>query len=529
MSVIDAPPEPKRSRFRVWFPWAMVLLAVGGTAASWLWPSEAMETGMRSAGTFMAVMLALIGFEIWLLIYHRWLALLGILLAGLGIAGLYTGVIKMKQDGDVVPTSVYVPYFSSPDQDLETYRAANAGSAAPVANDGLTVTAEDMPAYRGELRDGIAHGPALARDWAAQLPRELWRHPVGGGYAAFAVAGKVAITIEQRQDDEAVVCYDTDTGAERWVYSYPANFTEPLGGPGPRATPTIFEGEVYSLGAKGHLACLNGRDGKEKWQTNILAGNKNLQWAMSGSPLILGDLVIVNPGVQDKSASGLKALHAYDRKTGKLVWASGDTVAGYASPMLAKFADVEQVLLFDGVELAGYAAKDGKKLWSTPWKTHQDINVAQPLLFDGDRVFISSAYGVGCAMFQIVKNGDKWEAKELWKNKVLRAKMSSPVAYQDHIYGLDDGVLTCLSAKDGSRKWKGGRYGHGEPILSGDLIVILTESGKLVLVEATPQVFHELGSIQAIKGRTWNYPALARGKVFVRNDVEMAAYDLTGK
>jgi outer membrane protein assembly factor BamB len=132
-------------------------------------------------------------------------------------------------------------------------------------------------------------------------------------------------------------------------------------------------------------------------------------------------------------------------------------------------------------------------------------------------------------MFQIVKNGDGWEAKELWKNKMLRAKMSSPVAYQDHIYGMDDGVLTCISAKDGSRKWRSGRYGHGEPLLCGDLIIILSESGKLVLVEATPEAFRELGSIQAIEGRTWNYPALARGIVYVRNDVEMAAYDLRGK
>ena len=335
----------------------------------------------------------------------------------------------------------------------------------------------------------------------------------------------VAITIEQREGDEAVVCYNADTGTERWVYSYPADFTEPLGGPGPRATPTIYEGDVYSLGAKGRLARIDGVTGKEKWHVEILEGNGNIMWAMSGSPLVFGDVVVVNPVVQ-KDNESLRALVAYDRKTGERVWGSGNTRAGYASPMLATLAGVEQILLFDGVEIAGYAAKDGTKLWSLPWKTHQDINVAQPLVFDGDRVFVSSGYGVGCAMLHITKSGDAWSVKELWRNTLLRLKMSSPLAYQGHIYGQDDGFLVCLDADTGARKWKGKRYGHGQILLSGDLIVVLAENGKLALVEATPQAFREVASIQAIAGRTWNYPALARGRVYVRNDIEMAAYEL---
>lgn len=518
-------PAPRRSLFRIGFPCLLVVLAIGVPAVLWSMPDEQMERGPRVFGTEGVIILAALGAVFWLLIYHRRVGLVAVLLGGILIAGMYTRIIDVKNDGDLMPTSVHLKFLSTPASELVHHRATQPTSSAEAKPDLLIAAAEDMPAYRGVKRDGVAVGPALERDWTKHPPRQLWRHPVGAGYAAFAVAGSVAVTIEQREGDEAVVCYNADTGTERWVYSYPTAFTEPLGGPGPRATPTIYEGEVYALGAEGRLACLDGATGKEKWHVEILEGNGNIMWAMSGSPLVFGNVVVVNPGVQ-KNSESLRALVAYDRKTGTRVWGAGNTKAGYASPMLATFAGVEQILLFDGVEIAGYAAKDGTKLWSQPWKTHQDINVAQPLVFEGDRVFVSSGYGVGCAMLHITKAGDTWNVAELWRNKLLRLKMSSPVAYQGHIYGQDDGFLVCLDAETAERKWKGKRYGHGQILLANDLIVVLAENGKLALVEATPQAFREVASIQAIEGRTWNYPALARGRVYVRNDIEMAAYEL---
>jgi outer membrane protein assembly factor BamB len=518
-------PTPRRSLFRIGFPCLLVVMAIGVPAVLWSMPDEKLERGPRVFATEGAWILVAIGFLLWLVIYYRRVGLLALLLGGILVAGMYTRIIDVKNDGDLMPTSVHLKFLSTPASDLVSHRAAHPFTSAEAKPDLLIATAEDMPAYRGVKRDGVATGPALERDWTKHPPRQLWRHPVGAGYAAFAVAGGVAVTIEQREGDEAVVCYNADTGSERWVYSYPADFTEPLGGPGPRATPTIYEGDVYSLGAKGRLACIDGATGKEKWHVEILDGNGNIMWAMSGSPLVFGDVVVVNPGVQ-KDSESLRALVAYDRKTGARVWGAGNTRAGYASPMLATLAGVEQILLFDGVEIAGYAAKDGAKLWNLPWKTHQDINVAQPLVFDGDRVFVSSGYGVGCAMLHITKSGDAWSVKELWRNMLLRLKMSSPVAFQGHIYGQDDGFLVCLDADTGARKWKGKRYGHDQILLSGDLIVVLAENGKLALVEATPQAFREVASIQAIEGRTWNYSALARGRVYVRNDIEMAAYEL---
>ena len=161
----------------------------------------------------------------------------------------------------------------------------------------------------------------------------MWRQPVGGGYASFAVAGDLAVTIEQRRDQEAVVGYDVATGHERWTYSYPAHFVERLGGPGPRATPTIRDGDVYSLGATGVLACLKAATGELKWSVNILDGQPNVAWAMSGSPLVYDRFVVVNPGAQTAANQG-KAVVAYDRETGKPVWRAGSARAGYSSPML---------------------------------------------------------------------------------------------------------------------------------------------------------------------------------------------------
>jgi outer membrane protein assembly factor BamB len=253
---------------------------------------------------------------------------------------------------------------------------------------------------------------------------------------------------------------------------------------------------------------------------------------MSGSPLVYDKVVVVNPGAQRDEAKG-RALVAYDRETGDEVWTSGDKIAGYSSPMLATLGGRRQIVLFDGEGIGGYDAADGKPLWWHEWTTNQRINVSQPVVLDGDRVFVSSGYGVGCAMLQVSEDAGRWSAKELWRNKAMQCKFTSPVLYQGHLYGLDDGWLACVDAADGKQKWRAGRpghYGHGQLLLSGDLLVILSESGELALVEATPERFRELGKFQALSDeKTWNNPALAGGKVFVRNHHEMACYDLTAK
>jgi outer membrane protein assembly factor BamB len=231
-------------------------------------------------------------------------------------AALVAGIVvvsvrKVIFTGDLVPI-VELRWWQTRDTLLEENRRQQAQTGPPAAVELSTEASADFPEYRGRGRTGIVSGPPLTHDWKGHPPPCLWRQPVGGGYAAFAVAGNAAVTIEQRRNREAVVCYDTATGKERWTHAYPARFTETLGGEGPRATPTIADGQVYALGATGMLTCLELKSGTVRWSVNILSDNDNVPWGMSGSPLVYDQVVVVNPGVQRPSAKG-RALVAYDR------------------------------------------------------------------------------------------------------------------------------------------------------------------------------------------------------------------------
>jgi outer membrane protein assembly factor BamB len=525
----DAKPIKKRTFRRIWLPCLVVCLAGASFAAIWLWPSEAFERPYRGISSVIVIQATILLLAIWLLFFSglRWYLRVGILLAA-GLAG-YVAFLNVHFDGDVVPFFTFRPR-SAHDALLESHRQSHSRAGKATAVEVVSDRPTDIPAYRGRNRDGVVIGPPLRRDLKTP-PKSLWRQPIGGGYGSFAIAGNAAVTIEQRRDQEVVVCYDTATGREHWAHSYPAFFQETLGGDGPRATPTIDSGDVFSLGATGELCCLELRTGNLKWSTNILEGNANVRWGMSGSPLVYDQVVVINAGVQGSSAFAGSVV-AYDRNSGKPRWSGGTTRAGYSSPMLATFAGKKQIVLLDGEQVGGYDASDGHPLWQYPWTAYSDINAAQPLVLDGDKVFVSTGYDKGCALLKISESGGKWSAHAVWgdpPSRALRAKFSSPVAHKGFIYGLDEGILACVDAETGKRKWKGGRYGHGQLLLADDLLVILSESGKLGLVEAAPDAEREIGSFQAIQGKTWNNFALVDGKAYVRNAEEMACYDLAKK
>ena len=422
----------------------------------------------------------------------------------------------------------------------------------------LTPQPEDSPGYRGWDRTGVVDGPALLPDFNERKPLVVWKQLTYGGFSSFAIVNSFLFTMEQRLDDEAVVCYDALNGKECWAHTWPAKF-KGTGGEGPRATPTVDGGEVFAIGATGLLVCLDGATGTRKWAVDTLQGNKNLSWAMSGSPLVYGDVVVVNPGTQSQSSAG-KALMAYDRKTGEVVWRSGNAQAGYSSPMLVSLLEHTQILLFDGQGLAGYDPDDGAELWRHRWTTDQGINVAQPIVVENvtatpisfggvagglgmqpiitrpGEVFIASGYGRGGALLRVESNGEAWSVQEVWTTSQasMRCKFASPVLFDGHIYGLDDGDLQCISAADGSKKWtdkripgEGAGIGHGQLLLAGDRLVILSEFGEIVLVRATPERFDELGRMKVLEGKkTWNNPAMSDGRLYIRNHLEMACVSL---
>jgi outer membrane protein assembly factor BamB len=284
--------------------------------------------------------------------------------------------------------------------------------------------------FRGPNRAGVYAQTEIETAWPASgLPR-LWKQPIGAGYASFTVGEGRAYTIEQRREREAITAYEMKTGRELWAFTYPALFDEVLGGPGPRATPVYHEGLVYSLGAKGDFYCLSADTGKPKWSKNILADNgaKNIHWAMSGSPLIVDEKVIVTPGGPDG-----RSIVAYNRLTGEPIWHSLNDRAGYTSPILATLAGRKQIVWISGERAVGITVEDGKQLWEFPFPGQMDMNCSQPVVVDDAHVLLSSAQGPGAALLEIAKAGDDYAARPIWQNNRMKNKFNSSVLYQGYI------------------------------------------------------------------------------------------------
>jgi len=402
---------------------------------------------------------------------------------------------------------------------------ANSNESKPVATEPKT-TRSYWTNYRGPARDGRYDEQPIRADWPAEGLPLLWKQPIGGGYASFVVAEGVAFTIEQRRRQEIVAAYDLQTGRELWTHGADAEFVESMGGDGPRATPTWEAGRLWALGAEGDLRCFDAGTGKLNWSKNILSDNgaSNLQWGMAAAPLIVDDKVVVLPGGKNG-----KSVVAYNKLTGAPVWKSLNDTQAYVSPMLVTLAGKRQIVVETANRVVGLAVEDGASLWETSWDTGMGINCSQPLVVDANRLFLSSGYGKGAALVEITSNGEGLIARKVWENSSMKNKFNSSVLHEGSVYGLDEGILTCVDVKTGDRRWKGGRYGYGQVILASGHLIVITDTGELVLVKATPDRYTEVAKFSALEGKTWNYPAIAEGRLLVRNQTQMACFDLSRK
>ncbi|MEP6637137.1 MAG: PQQ-binding-like beta-propeller repeat protein, partial [Acidobacteriota bacterium] len=379
--------------------------------------------------------------------------------------------------------------------------------------------------FRGPNRDGRYDEMAVLTQWPANGLTPIWKQPVGLGYSSFVVADGRAYTIEQRRSQEVVAAYDVANGHELWKQGWNASFSNDTGD-GPRSTPTWDDGRLYALGATGELRCLDAKTGAVAWGRNILTENQaqNLSWAMAASPLIVDDKVIVLPG-----GTGNKSVVAYNKMSGNPIWKSQSDIQAYVSPMLMTLAGRRQIVIVSASRVMGLVPEDGSLLWSYNWDTDMGINVSQPIPVDKNRFFISAGYGKGAALVEVSGSGKSFSAKTVWENINMKNKFNSSVLYEGNVYGLDEGILTCLDVNTGTRKWKGGRYGYGQVILASGYLIVSTDTGELALVKATPDQFTEVARFAAIEGKTWNYPAIAGGKLLVRNGNQMAAYNIAAQ
>jgi outer membrane protein assembly factor BamB len=418
-----------------------------------------------------------------------------------------------------------------------TAPAANsnqATTAAPAASAATETGSETASAhagrnywtdFRGPRRDGRYDEMAVVTSWPASGLAPIWKQPIGIGYASFVIADGRAYTLEQRRRQEVATAYDVASGREIWAQGWNAEFTDETGD-GPRATPTWDNGRLYALGATGELRCLDAKTGAVVWGKNILRENgaSNLPWAMAASPLIVDDKVIVLPG----GTSG-NSVVAYNKNNGTPVWKALNDRQAYVSPMLVTLSGRRQILVVSSSRIVGLAPENGAVLWSQGWDTDMGINVSQPIVVDANRVFISSGYGKGAALLEVSGSGSSFSVKSIWENINMKNKFNSSVLHNGHVYGLDEGILTCVDVNTGERKWKGGRYGYGQVLLASNHLIVSTDQGELVLLRATPDQHAEVARFAALEGKTWNYPAIAGGRLLVRNATQMAAYNIAAQ
>ena len=397
--------------------------------------------------------------------------------------------------------------------------AAPAALAAPAAP---AATAAEWPGFRGTNRDSVVRNIRINTDWTAAPPVEMWRRPVGPGWSSFSVRGDVLYTQEQRGEDEIVAAYKVSTGEPVWRHRDAIRFYESNGGAGPRATPTIHNGRVYSHGATGMLNALDANTGRVIWahNTSTDTAREVPMWGISSSPLIVDNQVIV-------SAYG--TLVAYELATGKLRWIGPQHGGSYSSPQLVTIDGVAQVVILSAPGAVSVNPSDGQLLWEHKWEGGAIVQPA--VTADGDILInaMSGMGGTGTRRLVIKHSGADWTPEERWTSNGLKPYFNDMVVHKGHAFGFDGAILSCIDLADGKRKWKGGRYGNGQMLLLADqdVLLVLSEDGELALVSATPDQYREIAKFPALNAKTWNHPVIVGNVLLIRNGEEMAAFRLS--
>jgi len=331
------------------------------------------------------------------------------------------------------------------------------------------------------------------------------------------VKGDLIFTQEQRDINEAVTCYRLSNGEPVWVYEYEARFWDSHAGAGPRSTPELDSGRVYTLGATGILSVLDISNGHLIWSRDAASDAKAELpgWGFAGSPLLVDDMVLAAVG---------GTLVAYDKQSGMVRWTGPDGGKGYSSPQLFNVDGVTQVVLLGGTGATGFEPTTGNVIWKY---ADPEERIVQPGLTGDGRILLSTRTGTAIRCLALQRQPDAWSVTEEWTSNRLKPNFNDYVIHKGFAYGFDGMSLSCVDLQDGSRMWKSGNYGGQILLLADqDLLLVLSEKGELSLIRAQPEGFVELARTPVIEGRTWNHPALTGNILLVRNSREMAAYQL---
>ena len=389
-----------------------------------------------------------------------------------------------------------------------------------------SVFAQDWPQFLGPERNGT-HPRALPTNWPVDGPRAVWKQEVGEGFAGPVISGNRVIVFHRQAEKEELACLAADTGKELWKYAYPATYRDDFGfEEGPRATPAISENHVFAMGADGMVTCLRLADGKMVWQVNA---RKEFQagkgfFGMACSPLVEGDLVLLNIGGED--GRGIVGL---DRNTGKVRWKATDHEASYSSPVAATIEDKRFVFFFTREGLVMVEPKSGEVIVQKPWRArmHASVNAAAPLVIEPNLLFLTASYGVGAILLEVQPP----LLRTVWEgDSSLSSHYASVVHHEGYLFGYDGRQehgpdLVCVELKTGRVAWREQRFGGGTVLLAGDQLLLLRENGELVLARASPEKFIPLAQAQ-ILGETRAYPALSGTRLFARDKKRLVCFDL---
>lgn len=375
----------------------------------------------------------------------------------------------------------------------------------------------DWPRWRGPNGNGIIPGPSWNPEALSGNAKILWKAKVGKGYSSAAVEEGRLYTLGWANKKDTVYCLDADTGREIWTYSYKCGTGQY---PGPRATPTVHEGSVYTLSREGHLFCFDAANGRVRWKKHLGRdyGIRGIHRGFAGSVVVSGDLIILNAGGAGTAA---------DKKTGRKVWGGGSGAAGYATPVLLDYNGKRYAAIFSGKALNIVEVETGRKLTSYRWITSWDINAADPVVV-GQRIFITSGYGTGCALLELKNN----KLGKVWQNKNMRSHFPSPVYRNGYIYGMDGDVrygrgrLICLFIETGEVVW-GEKMKMLTLIGVGKHLVVLDGRGILRIVEATPNAYNEISRAKVLGRSNFTAPVFAKNRVYCRNAIgDLVCVDL---
>ena len=509
--------------------WALL-----GVVTAVLWQTD-LTQDYKNTALMVTLGLAAGGLAVWLVRTSDWSKplrwSLAALVVAVSLAATPVGPIKLELNGNMAVTGWRWRW--APPQDAALAKSV-AQSEQRLA---IKTTDRDYPRFLGNGYWAEAKGIELDSNWEAHPPKLLWKQPIGAGWSAFSIVGDYAFTQEQRGTQEMVVCYELKTGQIAWSHADDVRWDPSgpgaLGGVGPRATPTVYDGRVYTHGATGILNCLDAATGRTIWSHDTLAeyGAENISWGKSDSPLIVDEAVVISVGGLNENS-----LVAFDRETGEEVWAAGSRRSSYASPVLTELAGVRQILVVNENFVTAHDAANGKVLWEHPWDgdSNGNASASQPVPVGGDRVFLSKGYGIQSQLVQVAFDPQapidkQWSAEIVWQKPVLRTKLGNVVIRDGAIFGIDDEDMDCADLETGKRRWKKRRLpklGHGQIMLVGDKIVVISEEGELILLAADGKKFRELRSIPAIEGVTWNNLAISGPYLLVRNAQEAACFEL---